>query len=262
LFYTNPRRSPQETAELYSENYFVSDDPATLGYDDYSLHEKGLKKVFSEHLSVIEAYAPPPASIIDVGCAFGYFLQVAEERGWTAEGIELSPYASQVARDNTKAQVYTGTVADRQLGEARYDAVTMWDMLEHSHDPTQELTEVSRILKPGGYLFLSVPDAGSLIARIMGRQWYGFKSVTEHNYFFTKDTLFRLLENTGFDLVESRRGVWPCSMRFLASKLAPYSPRASRLAERLIKLLRMEKLTIRFRFIDMFVVARKCETAF
>jgi 2-polyprenyl-3-methyl-5-hydroxy-6-metoxy-1,4-benzoquinol methylase len=257
LFYTNPRRSVDETAALYSKDYFTSENPSTLGYDDYSIHEKGLKEVFSEHLSVVEKYVRPPASIIDVGCAFGYFVQVAQSRGWTAEGIEISAYASQIARENTKSPIYTGTLSQVKLKQSYYDVATMWDVLEHAHNPTEELTQANRIMKPDGYLFMTVPNAGSVPARLMRRHWYGFKSAAEHNYFFTKDTLTRLLAKTGFTLVESRRGVWPCTLQFLTSKLVPYSPSIARMAARAFRMLRIEEVMIKFRFIDMFVVAQK-----
>ena len=71
LFYTNPRRPAHEMAEFYSEDYFASKNPSMHGYDDYSLHEKGLRQVFSEHLSIIEKYVRPPAVLLDAGCAFG-----------------------------------------------------------------------------------------------------------------------------------------------------------------------------------------------
>lgn len=257
LFYTNPRRPANETSDFYSEGYFVSKDPSTLGYDDYSSHCEGLKRVFSEHLSRIEKYVRPPASIVDVGCAFGYFLQVAISQGWTAEGVEISAFASQMAQENTKARVHTGTLSDAQLPSASYDVATMWDVLEHSYDPSAELVETSRILKPNGYLFMTIPNAGSLIARLMGIHWYGFKAAAEHNYFFSKDTLGRMLSKTGFTLVDSRRGVWPCSLQFLATKLAPYSLNAYRLMDSLVKWLGIGNAIVRFRFIDLFVVAKK-----
>ena len=261
LFYTNPRRPAEELSKFYSENYFLSTDPSTRGYDDYSSHSEGLKQVFSDHLSRIEKYARPPASIIDVGCAFGYFLQVAASRGWTAEGVEISAFASQMARENTGARVHTGTLSAVNLPSACYDVVTMWDVLEHSYDPSAELVETSRILKPDGYLFMTIPNAGSLIARLMGKHWYGFKSAAEHNYFFSKDTLDRVLSKTGFKLVDSSRGVWPCSLQFLATKLTPYSVNAYRVVDRLVRLLGIENTIVKFRFIDLFVVARKDNSA-
>lgn len=257
LFYTNPRRSAHESAKVYSEKYFMSDNPSTLGYEDYSVHAEGLKQVFADNLSIIETCVRPPASIIDVGCAFGYFVQLASSRGWKAEGVEISEFAAQVAREKTGATIYTGALADARLHSRSYDAATMWDMLEHSCDPAGELEEVGRILKPGGYLFMTIPDAGSLPARLMGSRWYGFKSAAEHNFFFSKETLGRMLSRKGFGLVEFRRGVWPCSMKFMSSKLAPYSPAAARLTDKLVRRLGMEGAIVKFKFIDMFVIAKK-----
>jgi len=260
LIYTNPRRPADAIPDIYSEEYFFSSNPAELGYDDYSGHATGLKQVFSDHLTSIEKFVRPPASIIDVGCAFGYFLEVAKSRGWTAEGVEVSPFACRIARENTGVPVHAGTLLDLRLASSSYDAATMWDMLEHSFNPSGELREANRILKPGGYLFLTVPNAGSLMARMMGSYWYGFKKAAEHNYFFSADTLGRMLSKTGFALVESRRGVWPCSMRFLVTKLIPYSSRLYHLARGVTRWLGIEDAVVKFRFIDMFVVARKRET--
>ncbi len=259
LLYTNPRRSADELSKLYSENYFSSEDPSSLGYDDYSTHAAGLKRVFSDNLTIIEGCVRPPASVLDVGCAFGYFLETAMSRGWRAEGVEISEYASQVARDRTGATVHTGALAGAGLGASSLDVVTMWDTLEHTLDPSKELAEAHRTLKTGGYLFMTIPNAGSLPARLMGPHWYGFKSAAEHNYFFSKDTIGRALAKAGLRLVDTRRGVWPCSARFLAAKLAPYSPFAGRMAAAALERLGIGDWIIRFKFIDIFVIAKKDE---
>lgn len=257
LFYTNPRRPASEITGIYSESYFVSKNPSELGYDDYCSHAKGLKEVFLEHLSTIEQFVRPPASIIEIGSAYGYFLQIAASRGWTVEGVEVSNFASQIARENTNVTVHTGTLSSARLAPLTFDAAAIWDMLEHSFDPAEDLAETNRILKPGGYLFMTIPDAGSFSSRVMGKHWYGFKKAAEHNYFFSKRTLGQLLSKTGFRLMRTRGGVWPCSMRFLATKIGPYSPAASRAAEGIVRMLGIEHAVVKFRFIDMFVIARK-----
>ncbi len=257
LFYTNPRRSLEETAELYSEQYFSSDDPSSLGYEDYSAHADGLKQVSLDNLDIIESYVRPPSVIVDVGCAFGYFLEVASSRGWRTQGVEISGYAAEAARKRAGCLVHAGTLASAGIEAATIDAVTMWDALEHTLDPSAALTETRRILRPGGYLFMTLPNAANVPARMMGSHWYGFKSAAEHNYFFSPDTIGRMLEKTRFSLVEIRRGEWPCSARFLAAKIGPYSRPASRLADWLVRLAGAENRIVKFKFIDMFVVARK-----
>lgn len=257
LFYTNPRPAAEDVAKIYSEDYFVSRNPSVLGYDDYATHADGLKKVFADHMKKIEKFVQPPAALIDVGCAYGYFLEIAVSHGWHAEGSEVSPFASLRAREAAGVPVHTGALSGLELTPCSYEVVTMWDMLEHSFDPVGELTQANRILKPDGYLFLTVPNAGSFMARIMRRHWYGFKKIAEHNYFFSVNTLGRMLAKTGFEMLESSRGVWPCSMRFLVTKINPYSPTVANLAGKVVRWLGVQNTIIKFRFIDMFVVARK-----
>lgn len=257
LLYTNPRRPESEIPNIYSEEYFVSQNPSTLGYDDYCSHAEGLKRLYTKHLALIEKYVRPPAAILDIGCAFGYFLEVASSRGWRPEGVEVSTYAAKQAERNAKATIYNGTLSSAHLPESFYDVATMWDVLEHTFDPTAQLVEVNRVLKPRGYLFMTVPNAGSSLARIMGTHWYGFKKVAEHNYFFSKDTLRRLLTQTGFALLQTSPGIWPCSLSFLVTKLEPYSPTAYRIARKIVNGLGLGNMIVNFRFIDMFVIARK-----
>jgi 2-polyprenyl-3-methyl-5-hydroxy-6-metoxy-1,4-benzoquinol methylase len=257
LLYTNPRYRESEIANIYSEEYFLSKNPSILGYDDYSTHADGLRQVFADHLDIIEQFTKPPASMLDVGCAYGYFCELAAKRGWNTEGLEVSAHAAQMARELAKVPVHTGTLAEVALTPASFDVAAMWDVLEHSFDPSSELAAVNRILKPGGYLFLTLPDAGSFIARLLGPYWFGYKKAAEHNYFFSERTLRQLLARAGFETFMIRRGVWPCSLAFLTTKLEPYSKYASRAAHGFVKILGLEKTVIKFKFIDMFVIARK-----
>ena len=84
---------------------------------------------------------------------------------------------------------------------------------------------------------------------------------TDDVVFFSKETLGRMLSRKGFGSVEFLRGVWPCSMKFMSSKLAPYSPAAARLADKLVRRLGMEGAIVKFKFIDMFVIAKKDDEA-
>jgi 2-polyprenyl-3-methyl-5-hydroxy-6-metoxy-1,4-benzoquinol methylase len=87
--------------------------------------------------------------------------------------------------------------------EGHYDAVTCWDVIEHLEDPVRALVHLKRCLKPGGYLFLSTPDAGSVIGRILGRHWYYLDPV-QHIAVFNKKCLSMALQQLGYSITEYR----------------------------------------------------------
>ena len=69
-------------------------------------------------------------------------------------------------------------------------------------DPLQTLRVCHKLLRPGGCLVLSTPDASALLARLLGRNWLGFRSVGEHVYFFGRDTIRSYLAKAGFDVLK------------------------------------------------------------
>ena len=78
--------------------------------------------------------------------------------------------------------------------------MTCWDVVEHLADPRAALLRMAALLRPGGWLFLSTPDAGSLVARVMGRRWHYLDPV-QHIAVFSRSSLRELLEQSGFEVV-------------------------------------------------------------
>jgi 2-polyprenyl-3-methyl-5-hydroxy-6-metoxy-1,4-benzoquinol methylase len=107
-----------------------------------------------------------PGHLLDVGCAFGTFLEFAKDRGWDVKGIEVSPYSSRFAREKRGLDVTTGTLATSNFGKEEFDLVTFWDVLEHVTDVKENLQRASRVLKPGGYVILTTDNYQSLLAFI------------------------------------------------------------------------------------------------
>lgn len=99
LTYVNPRLCPQALVSQYEEGYFFAGS-----YDDYLSERKGLEKTFERRLEKIEKLAAP-GRVLDLGCAFGFFLSVAQGRGWDAYGVDLSPSACRYAREQLGVQV-------------------------------------------------------------------------------------------------------------------------------------------------------------
>jgi len=200
LIFVNPRPPFEELARQYEGSYFNCPEPTFGGYEDYEADREDIMGTFRRRMKLIRPLLGPAAPrLLDVGCATGIFLEVARESGWQAEGLDISTYALERAKQKG-FEVHTGTLVGAGLPGGRYDVITLWDLIEHVPDPAAVLAECHRLLRPGGVVALSTPDAGSVPARLLGRRWLGFRSIDEHLYFFSHHTMGAMLEAAGFDV--------------------------------------------------------------
>ena len=180
---------------------------------------------------VLDELGPPCARrLLDVGAYCGYFVDVARQAGFRAEGAELSAWAVAQARD-LGLTMHNQTVAERAAAGDRYDVVTMWDVVEHLEDPRTELEAAFRLLEPGGQLHLATIDAGSGVARALGRRWPWLMDM--HLYYFDRPTITRLLEQAGFEVDRIGHYTHVVSAGYLLRKVGAAVPGAGRVAEAL-----------------------------
>jgi 2-polyprenyl-3-methyl-5-hydroxy-6-metoxy-1,4-benzoquinol methylase len=159
--------------------------------------------------------------LLDVGAYCGFFVDVAREAGFAAEGLELSRWAAAHAR-SLGLTVRNETLADRACAGARYDLVTMWDVIEHMPDPRAELEAARAVLAPGGRLHVSTIDAASPLARLLGARWPWLMDM--HLVYFDRATLPALLEETGFRVLHRGTYTHTVSADYLLRKAAASFP--------------------------------------
>jgi len=127
------------------------------------------ERTFGRCLDRIEKDAPPPGKrVLDVGAAGGSFLAEARKRGYLPFGVEPSQWMCRFAREHYGLDLEPGTIFDVAREPGSLDLLSLWDVLEHTTDPTAVLKRAHELLAPGGTLAISVPDYGSLAARAMG----------------------------------------------------------------------------------------------
>jgi 2-polyprenyl-3-methyl-5-hydroxy-6-metoxy-1,4-benzoquinol methylase len=145
----------------------------------------------------------PGGRLLDVGANVGTFVRYARER---FEAIGIEPNAATVAwaKAHTGAAVELGSIFTEVPGYVgRFDAITLFDVIEHVADPAAALRQCRRYLAPGGRLFVTTPDMGSAGARLLGSHWY-YIDVEQHISMFSTANLTRLLSAHGFRVIDRR----------------------------------------------------------
>jgi SAM-dependent methyltransferase len=201
-------------AELYGASYFERDFRCGRSADDY-FREDAFR---AENRGLLDDFArlhPPPGDLLEVGCAGGWLLKHAAERGWRARGVELSAEAVAHSR-RLGLEVFQGELAAAGFPDAAFDLVYMGDVLEHVPDCRAVMDEVARVLRPGGHLYLRGPITTHSLARRVALAGYGalgrrivLREPPYHLWEFTPRSLTRLAAAAGLGVVALRQSKIP-----------------------------------------------------
>jgi SAM-dependent methyltransferase len=229
-------------------------DYATAASDDYLAEERGQRETARATLARLERHVAA-GRLADLGCWVGFLPAEAIARGWDPIGVEPSAWAAARARERG-VEVLEAPLLDAPLPEGAFAAVTMGDVLEHLPDPAAALDRVHSLLRPGGVIWLALPDAGSALARVLGRRWWSV--LPTHVHYFTRASLTRLLRARGFEVLEVRTAPKAFTVAYYRSRIGGYSPAAARALLRAARLLRVADRVWAPDFRDrMAVVARR-----
>jgi ubiquinone/menaquinone biosynthesis C-methylase UbiE len=247
LVYANPRLA----AHAVVENYSVVDDPR------YIEEREGRVLTFRRNLLPLEKLitAPQPWRLLDVGCHIGVMLEIAQERGWDALGVEPSAWAAARARERG-LKVINAPLANASLADNSFDAVTMWDVIEHLTDPTADLKHVQRVLKPGGVVGIHTIDIESILARVMGARWPWLMEM--HLYYFSPRTLGKMLEQIGLRVERVIYQGRYLRLAYLVTRIEPYSHTLARVLDSFSTRLNLKSTAVPINLGDLFtILARK-----
>jgi SAM-dependent methyltransferase len=164
---------------------------------------------------------PDAGSILDIGCASGLFLKSMADRGWTSWGVEPSAVQFALAKEalNGRAVLQNTTLEGAELPGA-FDVITAWDVVEHVTDPTSFLSRCAALLKPDGFLFLTVPDMDSWQARVLKHRWPML--LAEHLNYFNRPSLRMCCKRAGLHLRETDRRAYIFSVDYVFYRLGQH----------------------------------------
>ena len=189
--FLSPRPRPEDLRKVYPALYAWGYQRATA-----ARHVAALRRC----LSFVKR-AQPMGRLLEVGCAAGHFLRLAQVAGYHVAGVEMDVRTAQHARENFGFDVMVTSIESAALAPGQYDIVCLFDVFEHTLNPKLALDVIRGGLTPDGVVVIKVPNFGCWESRLWGGYWYG-KDLPRDLLHFTPQTLSEMLRRGGFRRIE------------------------------------------------------------
>jgi len=249
--FLSPQPTDERLNEIYGPSYY-----APWGFETAEIVRRSKQLTFERAISF--ASLPQKAVILELGCGTGDFAEFAIHQGFAYHGLDVNSVAiAEVQERCPKAQLFCGTLEKSPWASTSFQAIVMFDFIEHVRDPGHEISLASQNLAEGGCLIASTPRTDSISRRVLGRLWPQYRE--EHLTLLSSDGLRRLLERHGFTvevLVKTKKFV---SLNYLNGQLHTFPiPVIGSLLKVIWRLIPLPKARpIPLYFGEMTVVARR-----
>ena len=196
--FTNPRPEPHQLGIYYKSEDYISHSNTSKGIVN-KIYLLVRNFTLTKKFNLVNGYAKPK-KLLDIGCATGMFLNVCKQKGVDVVGVEPDENAAQYARSTFGLDVQD-EASLAKFDDNTFDAITMWHVLEHVPNLNQRVEEIKRLVKPGCFIFIAVPNMASFDAQFYSDKWAAY-DVPRHLYHFNNATMAKLLQKHGLTLVE------------------------------------------------------------
>ena len=207
-----PGATEEDLAAIYTEAYFAGEE-----YHDYLADKDVAQRNFRSRLRVLKRFIDPTRHrrLFEVGCAYGFFLDVARSSFQTGQGIDVSASAAGYARDKLGLDAVSGDFLKYDLDDCEFDVACMWDTIEHLGRPDLFVTKLAAHMKSGALLAVTTGDFASLNAQIRREKWR-LMHPPSHAHYFSIASMSAMLNRFGFDVVYARHCGYYRSLRSMA----------------------------------------------
>jgi len=160
------------------------------------------RKMLHETIARATRLLSQSGSIVDVGAGSGDFLAAMKARGYSVAGCEFSSEMREFCQRTFNIHLSSGDLLEFHGKEGTYDLITFWESLEHLHPAKDNLLRAHQLLRPGGWVIVSVPNGGSLADKVSQRLSSSAQDFPRHLYVFDARSLRTLLEQCGFTRID------------------------------------------------------------
>lgn len=196
LIYVNPQPDKEALAHYYQFDNVKDQEYLQRWFLD---NEDLQRPTWLRYLRTMTRHSAP-GKLLDVGCGAGSFLIEARKIGYDVYGQEVSPFFVAHCSNIKNLPVFEGELETLPFEPASFDYVTTFDVIEHHPNPQQLVETMHALLKEDGLLVIGTHDIGNIFARWYGKRWRYVQPVG-HLTYFSRTTLCRLLENSGFKIL-------------------------------------------------------------
>ena len=191
--------SENDLQKIYTKNYFAGEE-----YLDYLNDKPIIQHNFKRRVDYIlkKVNGATIKNALEIGCAYGFFAEVLLNRlpHTTYKGFDISDDATRYAREVLKIDANsTDYLTDKP--QVTYTDAFMWDVIEHLREPQLFISKIHSELQTGGHIYITTGDIASLMARFKKQNWRLIHPPS-HLHYFSVDTITKLLQNTGFRVID------------------------------------------------------------
>ena len=213
FIFTSPQFEPADYDRIYSRIGGAAADDSGPGQAAVAARYARLKRAVLEH-------ADPAAPYLDFGCGSGDFLLAMGNPGTPAgTGFEIGAPGQRAGPGGQRivSGLWPEVAGSAALAFASQQFITAFDVFEHLPQLERDLDLIRQVLRPRGHLFVTVPDAGSTMARVAGSRWNML--LLEHLWYFNATTLDRLMLRHGFESVGHKAVPYDAALAHVAKRL-------------------------------------------
>lgn len=200
MYKTEPQPSLAKLPSYYqSEDYISHTDTKRNLFE--KIYHWVRSYMLSKKMAIVSQYTKSDSQrVLDIGCGTGDFLKMAQEYKWNIAGVEPDDNARKIASEKTGMEIQNNDWLN-EIPDHSFDAVTMWHVLEHVPNLTEQISTLKRIVKPNGTIFIAVPNYKSHDANHYKEKWAAF-DVPRHLWHFSQKSIKGLFEKENMKVVK------------------------------------------------------------